>query len=279
MAQIKFRVELNKGKRGIPLSKLASFSNGFQSFLSSLAGDVSLDTDPDKWVASNFKDGCVAYDIQYDDEVSDEKGGECESKIKIVVSGNSNAIQNSGLKPETIQKFAGVVAPTQPGEVVRIGVYGKNRKRKKWFEVTKEKVKNIPTFPVDAEVIEYYGGVQGEIVSWFLKPSRPSEKPWFWLRDSSADTTIKCLYPPDLHLQVSKLTETYDGIIHVYGQIMASVDEDKIEQIEVDKLEKAETFSNEDFEKFFGCAPNLTKGLTAAEYVRGLRGNGKQIET
>lgn len=277
MAEIKIRVELNKGKKGIPLGKLASIASGFQSFLSAFAGDVGLNDNPENWIASNFKNGSVAYDIRYTEEVTEEKKDECKSKLRVVASGNKAALKKSGLNPETVNKVADIVAPTEPHEVVRIGLYQDGNKRKKWFEISRENVPHMPELPSDAEGIEYYGSVQGEIVSWFMKPSKPNEKPWFWLRDSSTGAQIKCVYPSYLHHQVNKLTESYDGVIHVYGQITASVGEDKIEYIEVDTLEIAEKFTDDDFEKFFGCAPNLTGGLTAAEYVRRLRGNGEQI--
>jgi hypothetical protein len=50
----------------------------------------------------------------------------------------------------------------------------------------------------------------------------------------------------------------------------------RVEQVKVDKIDPAHEMSEQEFNSFFGCAPNFTGQLTTQEFIDRIRGrNGE----
>jgi hypothetical protein len=71
MAQIKLRLELNKGRTGAPLEKLGGVARQMESFLRALALDLKLEVKKGEWLAVNFRNSSVSWDVAYQVEVTE----------------------------------------------------------------------------------------------------------------------------------------------------------------------------------------------------------------
>src|SRR4051812_21862706 len=71
MAQLKLRIAMNKGRRGVPLEKLGDVARQFDRFLRTLASDLSIDVKKGEILADKFQNGSVMWDPAYQGDVSD----------------------------------------------------------------------------------------------------------------------------------------------------------------------------------------------------------------
>jgi len=116
--------------------------------------------------------------------------------------------------------------------------------------------------------VVYYGGMRGKIHSIFKKAFNPYIK----IRDVLTDKLIVCYYPKKSYGEIVRLLEERDSTVAVFGRIIADRTDHSIIQIWAEKFEVLPKYQEGDREKFIGCAPDLTGGLSSEEYIRRNRG-------
>jgi hypothetical protein len=111
MAQIKLRIELNKGRTGAPLEKLGCVARQMERFLRALGADLNLETKRGEWLAINFKNGSVAWDATYQNDVTDAQFRRF-NHLLVIISGGSALVASKviGEKPEARDILALIVA-------------------------------------------------------------------------------------------------------------------------------------------------------------------------
>lgn len=50
------------------------------------------------------------------------------------------------------------------------------------------------------------------------------------------------------------------------------MDERRVEQVKIDKIDLADEISEQEFNDFFGCSPNFTGSLSTQEFIDQTRG-------
>ncbi|MEA2062812.1 MAG: hypothetical protein U9P14_03860, partial [Gemmatimonadota bacterium] len=89
---------------------------------------------------------------------------------------------------------------------------------------------------------------------------------------------IRCKYDDNMYKSIHMLLEKRDSILNISGEITRDRKENKIESIKIERVrvnENAQYYKEGDLDRFFGCAPEITKGHTPREHIEKIR-NEKQ---
>jgi len=110
MSGISLKIQLNKGRHGIAMQKLAQIAEETEKFLESLAEDLHLNKT--EWIAENFENGSLVFEVHYAGSadpalVSQGKKGDCS------YSQSENKIRRFRLRnqPENFSAFRADGAP------------------------------------------------------------------------------------------------------------------------------------------------------------------------
>ncbi len=265
MDKLRVRVRLNKGKKGIPLNRMANVSGEIGKFLDLFCKDLSIKTNMKNWLATNFKEGSLIFTIESKTELNGGKEREFNSTFEGLIS-QKNVKEK--LSEATRLQFAKITSFAEPEDSVEFGLPSNGDvEPDEWHEITTEKTSEIVS-GVEATLKEY-GAIQGTLQTWF----KESTDAHFTLRELSTRTLIKCYYKQEDYEKVYSLFKMKNAVIYIGGAIALNIADKKIENIRVDRFDIADNFTDEDFNKFFGCAPNLTGEMSTSEYLRTIREN------
>lgn len=271
MPQFRLRVELFKGQKSVELNRLASLPEELTKFLQSIADDAGVLPADNQWRASEFKDGSLEFVAQSGSNIPVTVAAKCRKIAGAVLTGNQAVAYRAGATDRTLLSYGNFAKKVQPGEVVRVGVIASPRAKKArvLYAVTAETQQRL-TESVQAHV-DYHGTVFGLIHTYYVQ----SDRPHFDLRDIARGQLVKCYIPreraDELHAQLLSALRLRKQYVHVSGMLRASRLEKVVEQVFVDKLETADTFSSEDMDALIGAAPHLTNGKSTAEYIADVR--------
>lgn len=123
---------------------------------------------------------------------------------------------------------------------------------------------------VEADETFYYGAVLGAPYAWFKGASQP----YFKIRDIATGDLVSCYYQNEDYDCIASLFAKRNSLVYVHGMIRLDVIKEKFEFVHADRFEVAPEFSDEDYEKFFGCAPNFTGGEATTDFIRKIRSDG-----
>ena len=269
MRTLKIRVELNKGRKGIPIHKLSALTEEIERFFQRVGLDLGIQTPKEGWLAVRFGNGSVSFDAEYQGHVSEDSVREYENElVRLPRLVRPNA--TTRLSQSTILQFARIGDPIDEDEHVSFGVYRDGtRKSIEWQNYTKSVYRQIAETVITTS--EYRGVVQGVVHSWFKEVSPP----YFYIRDSTSGRMVKCFYDRNLYEEVVKLLQKKNAVVQVIGMVTANFVDRRVEEVRAEKFGIAEALSDDDFEKFFGMAPDLTGDLATADYIASIRDNAE----
>jgi hypothetical protein len=242
MSQLRLRITLNKGKRGISLDKLEKVVEELRKFLVSLGDDMEL-TEPAAWVGVDFQNSSLEFTSQYQQEVGPVKLERFNSAIVMLARSEFPPY----LHPSTAEHFFDVANFLDADETADIAVFDEDEE-----PVPLEISRRTATLARFINVLPYretIGAVQGKIHSLY-KESKPH--PHFMLRELSTDNLIKCLYEESEYPAIVKALEVKDQVLHVRGRIMTDTRGRSIYHLRVEHILLAEPYGIEDVEKFLG---------------------------
>lgn len=242
MANLRLKIELNKGKRGISLSKLEKVVQEMRRFLESMADDIEL-AEPDSWVGVDFTNGSLAFSTEYVHDVPAPKLDRFNGAIVSLV----NSEYPQSLQRSTSNKFFDLARNLDQGETAEICVFDQVRaaiSMRITYE-TYEVARRIKVLPFR----ETIGSIQGKIHSLY-KESKP---PHFQLRELATENLIKCLYEPNVYPEIILALSADDQVIHVRGVITTDTRGHSIHHVKVRDITLAPSYGYEDVEKFLGA--------------------------
>ena len=262
MAQVKVRIELNKGRKGAPLEKLGEVSRQFDRFLRSLAADLKLDVKRDEWLAVNFKNGSISWDVALQTDVSEAQVGHFNQCLEFITDFDPDSESTNGLVSDgTLLQYGKIGEHIDADEVIGIGLYNGVRSRLKWRRIEYRRASRIRRSI--EEPIMAYGSVQGALASVTLEGRRP----YFSVRELSTEQTVKCFYSSSLYDDVVHALSQRNAIIHATGDLRLERASRLVGEMEVERIDRVEALSDEEFRSFFGMAPELTGEQTTQEYI------------
>lgn len=266
MAQVKVRIELNKGRTGVPLDKLGDVAKQFERFLRSLANDLKLEAKGSDWLGVNFKNGSLSWDAALQEEVSDAQARHFNHCVEFVTDYDPDSESPNGLVSDaTLLEFGKLGSRIDPDEVIGIGLYGEGRKRLKWRRVEYRKASRI-RHALEAPILSY-GSVQGILAAVTFEGRRPS----FEVQEIGTEQPVRCFYEQRLYGDLIRALQTRRAVIHAVGDLKLDRATRAVGEMDVEKIEKVEPLSEEEFRSFFGMAPEFTGQQTTQEYIREYR--------
>ena len=262
MAQVKVRIELNKGRKGAPLEKLGDVSRQFDRFLRSLAVDLKLDVKRDEWLAVNFRNGSISWDAALQTDVTDAQVRHFNQCLEFIADFDPDSESTNGLVSDTtLLQFGKLGEHIDADEVIGIGIYSGARSRLKWRRIEYRRASRIRR--AIEEPILAYGSVQGVLASVVLEAKRPH----FCIHELSSEQIVKCYYDSSLYDDVIKALSQRNAIIHATGELRLERASRATGEMEVERIDKVVSLSDAEFQSFFGMAPTLTGDLSTQEYM------------
>ena len=138
MRHIRIRVELNKGRVGIPLDKLAAITRDTVEFLGSLTQDLGLEEPGRAWLAEHFDNSSVDFDCRFAVPLQEDCALRLGSGLRMVLANDySDATTAMLIRPETRRRYARIARPLDADEVARFGIYRDGAVESiEWFALT-----------------------------------------------------------------------------------------------------------------------------------------------
>lgn len=258
--QLRLKIELNKGRHGIPIEKLAKVAEEAEKFLGMFAADMNFGET--QWIAENFHNGSVEYDVSCVGVASDMALRIGQRALAQLVDPKTTPDDLSfGIRRETFLQFARMASHVDADDAVGIGVYN-GKPKPKMHALSKQRYLEIEK-QVNQTVVQY-GGVQGVITTLF------KESNILWIRELSTGERISCKFPVHYYNKIWKLLKAKDAIVNVEGWITHK--NGVIDHLKIETIDESPEYLEGDLEKFFGADPNFTGGRSAGEHLDDIRG-------
>ncbi len=268
MRHVRIRVELNKGRVGMPLDKLAVITRETVEFLVSLANDLGLAAPEHAWLAENFDNGSVDFDCRFAVPLEDEPANRLSSGMRMVFANDySDAATALLIRPETRRRFARIARPLDPDEVARFGIYRDGTlDAVEWFSLTAALAAAIDE-PL-AATHRAYGEVQGIIHAFF----KEAERPYLKIRELSTRELVNCYFSRELYQNAVEVLADPDAVVFVEGWTTASAETGCVSEIEVVDFRLAPESSEEVYRAGLGSQPDFTGEQETSDFIREVRG-------
>jgi len=270
MARLRIRIQMFKGRDAVPLPRFGVLSNELHKFLRSLGDDLGIPDAENVWLASHFRDGSISFGAAQRADLSSDLERRGTALGEAITSADISVAQSLGGSDRTLLNFAGLAKVCTDDEYIKFGFYKSQKAKNPTRWVKAHQVTGQKIAEVIHPYIDYHGSVFGVVHSLFKEGDRPH----FFLRDLGRGALVKCYYSTSHYTDVVKALWVRDGRLNVSGMIRASRMEREIESLRVEHLQPAEPMTDQDFERFMGCAPGLTGDLTTAEFIERLRDEG-----
>lgn len=266
MAQIKLRIEMNKGRKGAPLEKLGDVAKQIERFLRSLGGDLKLDAKKGEWLAEKFRNGSVSYDAAYQIEVPDAQLRHFNQCIEFITDYDPDTESPNGLVSDaTLLEYGRIGSKIDPDEIISLGLYSGARNRLKWRRIEYRKLGRVQQ--AMESPLHSYGSVQGVLHSVVIDVSAP----YFQIRELAGEGVIKCFYPRKLYDDIVSALKIPNAVVHASGDMRLDRARRTVVEMVVERLDKVEPLSVEEFQSFFGSAPGVTGEMTTDQFIREFR--------
>lgn len=258
MSQLRLKISLNRGRKGIPLRKLANITDETQKFLGLFSNDINLGDG--EWIAENFRNGSVIFDMVFVGDVPEPSILQGQRALDHITDLATTADSlGFGLTKGTFHQFAKIALPLEEDDVVSLGIYN-GRSHPKIRKLSKERALEIEKQIVQTKV--QYSGFQGKI-SALIKGSNT-----IWVTDLLNGHRVICRFQPNMYDQIIHLLKKREAIVNIEGWRKIKNDE---ERLEIQSIQEAAEYQEGDIEKFFGCDPNFTNDLDTEEFLAQLR--------
>lgn len=256
MAELRLRIRIKKGTRGVPLDKLQNIAGEAKRFLRALAKDVKVESNEADWIGVDFKNQSLSFTAILPKPIPLIHNNEFNDAVVALAKQQPCDYVSS----ETARYFGNVSRQLASGD--RLGVFsGANGHSKvSWIDVAPE-VRQSPL------AIECIASIQGIIHSWYKEGAPPV----VYVRELSTEQLIKCTYEDKLYDRVAAANLKRQQVVNLQGIALANKATRKFDVIHISELRLAPTFTPRDLERFFGSAKNLTGKKTTAEYIEEIR--------
>ena len=266
MAQLKIRIELNKGRTGAPLEKLGDVARQFDRFLRAVATDLKVEAKKGEWLAVKFKNGSVSWDAAFQGDVTEAHARAFNRALEFVADFDPDVEGANGMVSEaTLLEYSKLGNCIDPDEVIGLGIFPSGGGRPKMRQISYRRTAQVRQ-AIESPVLSY-GSVQG-IVHALVKEAGA---PFFHLREFSSDGLVRCFYPDTLYDQVVRVLNNRRTVVHATGHLTLDRAKRVVDQVRVERIDAADPLSAEDFDRFFGSAPQLTGDLSTSEYIEQIR--------
>ena len=245
MPELRIRVELNKGRIGIPLGKLAAIVEETAKFLALIGEDAGLGGDPHNWLAQNFSNNSVDFDIHKNDIKSEPKRKKAITLLRAVMEAPSDvSVTTSPVSIATWRQYAKIAVPIDSDEKIDFGLYlDDGNKPDQSFNLTKTIADRITRVFLKSTC--YFGQVQGRVHALYKEVERPR----LVLRDLEG-YLVDCFYKPEHYPDVVKALTDETATVIAEGLVTENLESGRIESINARANQRRATFRPSLFQLF-----------------------------
>lgn len=257
MSDIKLRIILNKGRRGILMQRLSKIAEEAEKFLESFS--IDLDLDKSKWIADSFKNGSLSFTANYVGNAEPIQAKRASKALARIVDPNVKPAElNGDLSNHTYVQFAKIASAIGADDFIGLGVPNdKGKFTVKKF--TKERANDIEREM--SQVSEEFVGIQGTITALFKEGT-------CWLKDYLSGERFVCHYRQSQYRDIWRLLEDRERLADIEGW---AITKDGRTEIKIESIHSSVEYHEGDIDKFFGSAPSFTGGKSTTEYLDSIR--------
>ena len=263
MSTLRLRVELNKGRKGMPVGKLAQVCLETTRFLDLLCEDIGLPAPRGGWLAEEFENASVDFDLRHPEAVSEDMAELGRRALRMVLSNAfDDPMLGLAICSETRHQYRRIGSALGADEVARFGVYrGGESRPDAWFELQHANMPEIAAGLIDRHV---YGEVQGTVNAFFKEHSPP----YLRIRELSTGELVKCYFRPEMYKTAVELLAERDAVIFVEGWLKEDAASAQIREIRVEDFRPAPEFDAGLYQRMLGALPDYTGALDSEDFVR-----------
>ena len=211
MDTIRVRVELNKGRIGMPLAKLAVICADLVAFLNLLSSDIGIGAEKNDWLAERFENASVDFDIRLGKAVSSEQAAFANRALATCFGYATDDWTSLRVRPETKAKFIQTFSHLDVDETAKIGLYNHtDNDVPNWFEILHQSNPDLVDGLIDRGE---YGEIQGTVHSLV----KEGLKPYLKVRELSSRELVKCYFSKQMYSAVHALLADNDAVVFVAG--------------------------------------------------------------
>ncbi len=249
----KIRIELNKGKKGVELDKLAAVARETSKFLTSLS--VDLGEPETEWLADNFENGSVCFEIESKREIRTEPEVWKRAFRSVMDNSFSDDFVNVKVRPETRARYFDISKALPDGEFLSVGVAvnGDSEGGFEWHRLDKS-LASAAAYSAEPK-IKCHGEIQGIVHAFFKETKTPK----LVMRELSTRNLVDCYFEEEMYEHAVALLQDKNGVIFVEGTVSESLD-GEITEISVSDFTPAPEFDETLFESMIGTFPNALTG-------------------
>lgn len=271
MAMFRLRFKLNPDRPGVGLAKLSKQTENIEMFLRSLATDLGIGDASNLWLAKDFKNGSCISTAELQAIVDAEAASKFNDGIEALTTYKPNGRRAipSYVSPATVGRFAAIRHGLDVGEPIGLSTFNVETGRpNRWHKIERMHFEEVAA-SIDSEVI-YVGSIIGATHDWV----KGAKEPYITIREINTSELIKCTYSDDDYSRVAKLFANKIAVVVVGGTVLYNRITGKTEVTKATTFDLAPEISDEDFDRFFGCAPDFTGAASTDDFIR----NGRDDE-
>ena len=248
----KIKIELNKGRHGVELEKLAAIARETSKFLTSLSVDLG---DPEaEWIADNFRNGSVCFEVQSRREIKAEPQTWRNAMHAVMANDFSDSVLNVRIRPETRARFFDISKALPEGDSAAFGICENgDDSRVEWHRLDK-RLANEASSAI-APRTKNHGEIQGIVHAFF----KETKSPKLVIRELSTRNLIDCFFRETMYEHAVELLRDKDGVIFVEGTV-SETEAGEITEIFVSDFTPAPEFFSGVFESQIGTFPKALSG-------------------
>lgn len=268
MTLLRVRLILNEGGEGVPLSQLTDIAEEAEKFLRYLAEDSGIGVKRNEWLARNFENKSVRFDIEREASIPPEQAKEFNRKFEYVDRVKTELRSLNGeVKHRTLAQYARVAKALGPHEKIAFGLYRTdNEKPYRHLPLTKREAEILTGFL--SEEVTYRGSLHGMIHDIGI------EELWFHLRKAGGGNLVRCDFREPLYQDVHDSSARRHAVVYVHGLITARRVDREITKVQVERIKVAPALTEDQYQAFFGADPNYTGQVASEDFIE--RGRHEQ---
>lgn len=260
MSKLKIKLELHKGRTGVPLERLAKVADEARKFLEMFAKDLQLGEG--EWIAEDFTNDSVAYNANYVGDSNGNRLAIAQNALRHVTDSKRTPDDLAfGISKDTLFQYGKIAASLPLDDVMFVGVYDdgplpdmRPLSKERFLEIEKQII----------ERTTHYGGVKGIITALFKGTNT------IWIHDLSTGSKVVCEFISTDYNRIWELLKAKDAVVNVEGWITKRPGRES--HLKIETITPAIEYQAGDLEKFFGIDPHFTGDMTTEEYLDDLRG-------
>lgn len=262
MSRLKIKLELNKGRIGVPLERLVKVADEARKFLEMLTKDIELGDG--QWIAERFTNNSLAFDNTYVGDATSRNLAIAQRALRHITDPKRTPDDlRFGIRRETLFQYGKMASPLPADDVLLVGLYKDADEPDEIRSLSKERFLEI-----ERQVVErttHYGGLQGLITALFKAQNT------IWVHDISTGARVVCQFASAEYDKIWELLKARDAIVNVEGWIRRKPGE--VDHLKIETISPSAEYQEGDLEKFFGLDPHFTGDLSTDDYADDLRGD------